>query len=1077
MHSGKCPHCGSAKVKWRPKVQAWECCDCEERFPGPPPADNPDPIADVESTYRSRARALANHTMWIETICTTWPGPIASTYSLLREVLRNGQIDASAFVLKDFIEILARFTVLAMAQDVLICAPEAYQKEVRYELFSKPPSLGDWLRLANKFATWENGNVTGLVFPELAHFWRHGKDRSPLAIFLEKERFVKWRNETLGHGVRGNDLDQTMKDLERFLGDGEDSVHAALRPFADFWQTIRLTDTDGHTLMGAQSIHTETSIGHALGTMRPLFLVRDNSLQRFPLTPFFSGRRCQICDRSETFLYDSTRPSTPCPDFRLWNYERGHPFRVNGSRDPEFQAQYNAIHDPDSVTAKDGFTEDALADDLAAILEAQLVDRNYLSPTYLRAPLLEFLEEGRHNERGGLYWLQAPAHVGKSTFAQGLDPHYRDQLKEESLPNEYAIVVFYIRREYQYHIPQFAETLQEGLRESLGLRAQNAPLPSLELTDPRPESLCQFLAAFQKLGKRPLLVVLDGLDELAEEHPGIADYLPAAKDLPPEVFLLVTSRPIADIPTWLQNKIAILRGAHIRNVGLQDSDYRDLLDKFARDRLDKRLTNLLPELYQKSDGRFLYFSFLVGRLADGDLASDDIGRLANPEQLVPQYLKALQERYAKTAQGDLLQRVLLHLAAGEAIFLGHNNRLPVLAQTPWHGLPMPILCQAIEGQSAMTPRLASTLYLLKPLLGTWRGDNSDPLYRLGIKGLQEIIQGLYRAELNTLYDRHFRQVLEETEQHSSRSADLDWIACHLDGLDPFISEELRQVLRHEKGFDKSLRALIEEFTRRGDDAHKNSQNKNALSNYAVVAAAIQWLNGERPDSLKVPKDTVLLWLRLIDDRGSALLAIGDTRAALADFNQAIRLREGLHQRLGNQFAPDMADGLARAYGNRGNALQMIGDIQGALAAYDQAIALREGLRQSLGNQFAPDMADGLAGAYGNRGSALGARGDTQGALAAYDQAIALGEGLRQSLGNQFAPDMANRLAGAYGNRGNALQMIGDIQGALAAYDVAVALWEDLREKSGGESRKEYAQMLEQIKIMRTQILTNTDAKN
>ena len=194
-----------------------------------------------------------------------------------------------------------------------------------------------------------------------------------------------------------------------------------------------------------------------------------------------------------------------------------------------------------------------------------------------------------------------------------------------------------------------------------------------------------------------------------------------------------------------------------------------------------------------------------------------------------------------------------------------------------------------------------------------------------IKGLQEIIQDLYEAELNTLYDRHFRQVLEEKEPRSSRSADLDWIACHLDGLDPFISEELRQALRHEKGFGKSLMALIEEFTRRGDDAHKNSQNKNALSNYAVVAAAIQWLNGERPDSLNVPKDMVLLgwWLCLIGARGSALWAIGDTRAALADFNQAIRLGEDLRSTPGVEFSPWMTDRLAGAYGNRGVASTLI----------------------------------------------------------------------------------------------------------------------------------------------------------
>ena len=199
---------------------------------------------------------------------------------------------------------------------------------------------------------------------------------------------------------------------------------------------------------------------------------------------------------------------------------------------------------------------------------------------------------------------------------------------------------------------------------------------------------------------------------------------------------------------------------------------------------------------------------------------------------------------------------------------------------------------------------------------------------------------------------------------------------------------------------------------------------------------------------------------------------------MAAYDQAIALWEGLRQSLGNQFAPSMADILARTYTSHGVALYKTDNHQGASADFDQAISLWEGLRQSLGDQFAPDMADNLAWAYGSRGVALLMIDDIQGALAAYDQAIiALGEGLRQSLGDQFAPSMANRLAGAYTGRGSALQMIGDIQGALAAYDVAIALWEDLREKSGGESRKEYAQMLEQIKITRTQILTNTDAKN
>jgi hypothetical protein len=65
-----CPHCRSIQIQWKARAQKWECQDCEARFDGDPPAIAPDPLADVESAYLDRAKALAHHADWVDAVET-----------------------------------------------------------------------------------------------------------------------------------------------------------------------------------------------------------------------------------------------------------------------------------------------------------------------------------------------------------------------------------------------------------------------------------------------------------------------------------------------------------------------------------------------------------------------------------------------------------------------------------------------------------------------------------------------------------------------------------------------------------------------------------------------------------------------------------------------------------------------------------------------------------------------------------------------------------------------------------------------------------------------------------------------
>ncbi|MGC9185642.1 MAG: hypothetical protein ACP5GC_09375, partial [Thiomonas sp.] len=688
--SPSCPKCHSTDTTWKAKAGQWECRECEERFDAPPPAaeDIPDPLASVEDPYRSRARALADSASWVQPIIDTWPAPIAFTYALLRRTLREGKIDASAMVLKDFAELLARFSALAMICDVLQNGPADKQTEALTKLFAKPLSMGDWVNLADTWAKWLEAapqrDQPWLTRP-IAQMWREGKNQTALNKLMAGT-MVRWRNEVIGHGVRGDDLGELMDQLEEFLGrPGASNLHDALRPYQDLGRAIVLIDEKDRPLTGEALIHDEGAGRHPLGPSRPLFLQHPQRPEsKLPLRAFLAVRHCQVCGQVETFHFDSARPKKLIPDFRVLNYERGHALSLPGGADKDLLQDFRRINRPVELADVD-FDSEALPRAVVDLLDEASISRGYISPAYLRNALSTYIEAQREQGRGGLYWLRAPAHVGKSTFVSGLDPAYAEQFKESPLIANLAVAVFYIRREYQYHLAQFADALRDKIKEALRITAGSKTLPTLDIDPPTPKKFVEFLQSFQLHGGRPLLVVIDGLDELADEHPNILDLLPAAQDMPRDVFLLLTSRPLPDCPAWMQQTLRSWMDAPGREIGLTDTDYRALLARYAQDQLGNKkarldLERLVSKLMDASDARFLYFRFLVDRLAEGDLKVDDLDTLTRPENLLPQYIQALRTRYGGTPHGERIDRTLRLLALAEDAFNRKMLGLPAHAQ-------------------------------------------------------------------------------------------------------------------------------------------------------------------------------------------------------------------------------------------------------------------------------------------------------------------------------------------------------------------------------------------------------------
>lgn len=232
-------------------------------------------------------------------------------------------------------------------------------------------------------------------------------------------------------------------------------------------------------------------------------------------------------------------------------------------------------------------------------LDRARVDRNYRSPRYLRADLAAFLAERSR----GVYWLQAPAHIGKTTFIQGLagdseltdepiDPRFdpssqaRSQLGGQAAPGSAPapgrIVAYYCRKEYRPGVGGLLSRLEDRLAavyDPSDNVKNDRPLPPNRTGAPTPERFLEWLRDWRHCAALrvhytatlgPLIVCIDGLDESRppEEGDWPLQVLPAADLLPAGLYLVLTSRPPDDptSPAFLRERIAPLYAGEVLEV-------------------------------------------------------------------------------------------------------------------------------------------------------------------------------------------------------------------------------------------------------------------------------------------------------------------------------------------------------------------------------------------------------------------------------------------------------------------------------------------------------------------------------
>jgi hypothetical protein len=797
------------------------------------------------------------------------------------------------------------------------------------------------------------------------------------------------------------------------------------------------------------------------------------------------------------FLFDALNDDKSDGQFDLLDYGRGHKMRRRGRRVPDLLA---ALKSADQV-ARPARVEGTLSSrDVVEQLDAARIDLRYRSPRYLREPLAEFL---RARPRG-LYWLQAPAHVGKTTFVQGLSGLDPQPLNPRDDNAAAAVAAFFCKREYREGAATFLNGLERAIEKALDIREDaNAKKPVAGAVLDAPDRAVAFVAWIDEwrdfscrqhgLAERPrLLVAVDGIDETdpPERVNSLLRLLPRPEQLTPGLYLLLTSRRSQDpdCPRWLGGALAALVGTGgdsvTRIIGLADAGYLSLLRLYAADRLgrpaDKSFDALFSNILEKAEARFVYVGFVVDRLLRGALPFDRIDRIAVGDALYRDFLDGLDlEFHPKLA--DAIRDLLLVLAAEEEAHdwvLGKGALIDrstgaILKPVPeqWPGLPLELLARhsALDlprgaGGFGYDGRFVEILLSLQGVLAISRGEAGAPRYRLGLKGLAEqiVAHPVLGLQLPPIHARRATLTLDAidtfladdagSEQKAAASEEFAEGAAH---VVPHIRLSLSDVVAARWNVSHAVMPASDAAER----LVSGGGYRDAISWYDLwIWWHVELLRGRDEAGLGGAEDTAVE-----NDLAAGYMNRGNAKqsvpghgalAAIADYDVAIVIRERLCRALGEDCPVPWRNDLGAAYLNRGNAKQSAlghGTLA-AIADYDVAIAIRERLREALGEDWPMPWRNDLARAYMNRGNAeQSAPGHgAPAAIADYDTAIAIMERLREALGADWPAPWRNGLAQAYGNRGNAKQSAPGhgASAAIADYDAAIAIMERLREALG-----------------------------
>jgi hypothetical protein len=1049
-------------------------------------------FADAAQICRSAARQWRTSS-WYNDVIELWPAPISHEVRRLVALLdgenRPPSPEGALLQVRDLSETLLKLPTVILARYLMDQGgddSEAIRRRINVV------SGGDWNSLARDASERLQKRDTPEYVARLSQLFQKA---SPYRLAVDG--MAAARNTYIGHGALPSNPMETARLVSSFMSrDTSERASAGLQSptigealaFAatmNLWQGVLLeceTETETIELMGSAALDrwledSRHKAEHHQGKNLPVRLTLLDDGKALELGPLIAARLCLECGHRDVFFFDHVYKRSPLRvDFI--DYGRGHKTRLDGNLEAsDMRVAIEMTATENSVAAYGtGLLDKGTA---IAALDRMRIDERYRSPKYLRTPLAVFL---RHHQ-SGIYWLQAPAHVGKTMLIQGLaEPFLNDEAIVNGLKPGVGggTAVYYCKHEYRSGQIAFLNGLAESIKDALDLRRDSRFIfpdaRDVITAEDQRAAFASWLQAWQTLDggtPRRLLIAIDGLDESDDPATGdsLLSILPRSSQLSSGLSLVLTSRRVGDAecPTWLGPAMTAVMDDEDhtakRILDLEDAGYQSLLGDYVRAGLGlangAESASIVESLIAQAEERFVFLSFLVEQLRGGRAPADAIGELGKGQEIYDRFIDGLETRYGAKRADDLLAILGCLTAAQEAHdwILGAGavddpatGRTLAPIARDWAGLSIELLARIthmdeppVGGRATLRVSFIEALILIQGVLTVWRGERGGARYRLGLKDFSTSMRFRRPHEVQRAHAWIANTALDAVEAMAAVSPD------ERDSIESKTVYDLLPLVSASQSL-ANVDSVRERFFRLPLlDVSLTLENivgskAELVTLYDNILVAMAYGAGPPSDDGQRRREADTYFSRSAAKRDAVGFGIADV---LFDQNRAIEMYEYLCVRYGPDCPASLRLELAKSYGNRAVAgVDLLGQIA-SLTDTDRAIEIMESIREEYGAEWPAEWCQDLAMGYLNRGIAkthLTTFG-TDAAVADYDRALDLMQSFRD-MQQGWSTDWRETTALIYSARGRVQSPCRSASERFLDLDRAIAIREALRDECG-----------------------------
>ena len=720
-------------------------------------------------------KIASDDSFWSDETMDGWPSIIAYEYRLLRNLCKREKAYGVLFCLKDNFESFLKLEVLlAFAWADRNC-DEEFRKRTICQITSPNLTLGAWINLAK------------MLLQEIEKNGYHLPEELPLKEVVNiynKLNIVHWRNRKVAHGAMELDEDEDFrKEITKKTGE-----------LAQLYKTF-------DECLRNQQLYTNTAwligpdMARGLDTSGKIGCMLQKSGIQFNVDPYIL-----ICEVKENgvYFFDNQRTKTKS-DFQMYAGGKGLRLPV-----PYFE-QLRRDWDNGTLRLEAEPDDPYLTEAESRELDMLQMSRGFVEPKHLTSWLRDCVG---HNEKG-IFWLQMERGTGKSIFTEKINRLYKDALVIEE---DLDVRTYHFSRSQsagKYDIYSRIEWLWANDFDSSYSWQQTAGINDYERLDYTPaEAFSWFLDGVREYteksrGRRRILMVLDGLDEITEN--AVWEMLPESEMLQEGVYLLLTSRsPESEtgLPQELNGiedklmvteRLAIERGNDDNTVFLKEYVKSSNLEKAAKASMES--------LLEKADHRVLYLGMLC-RLCEQGM---DIRHISDTGKIVKAYLNMLGQYYEEK-EGLRIREVLAVLA-----ILGEYE---------------PLSLKDIAGLTAegrLTLQLIGMIRDLTPMLKCERSPEGN-LYKVANPGLAEELRKQLEEEeiVSGLIDLGIDQI-EGGYPPEIPAAEI--VIAHL-------AELIKITANSKKEINKEFLKMFYDFSRIAEKCADTEYDKKRVEDYA-----------------------------------------------------------------------------------------------------------------------------------------------------------------------------------------------------------------------------------------------------